>query len=428
LYEDFVPSASFRNVASGNARSSPYPSQLNEPGVRAQYHRPRGVRAGFLAVLTCLFPIVLFAQSSPAVLTAPAPGSVLTSTSATFSWTAGVGVTAYGLFLGTTGPGSHNLLNQPATTATSVHVTGLPANGVKIYVRAWSLISGTWQHTDYTCTEKGTPVLAALTAPAPGSTLTGTSATFSWTTGAGPTAYDLWIGTTGVGSYNVYSTSMTSATSANVTGLPATGATLYVRLLSYVSGVWQGVDYIYTEAGVPVIALLTSPAPGSTLPGATVTFSWTPGAGVTQYQIWLGTTGAGSQNLGILFPGASTPTSGTATGLPTSGATLYARLWSEVGLIWLFKDYTFTAAGGAAEVELSWEAPASSSDPIAGYNIYRAPAGSSAYHLLNAAIDTSTTYVDSTVQAGQTYEYMVESVDESGVQSAPSNEAAVTVP
>jgi hypothetical protein len=194
------------------------------------------------------------------------------------------------------------------------------------------------------------------------------------------------------------------------------------------SGVWQSTDSVYTEAGGSASAALTTPAPGSVLAGSSVTFTWTPANGATAYQLWLGTTGVGSQNLGVINPVPDTSTSIAATGLPTGGATLYARLWSDVNAAWVSKDYTFTESGGATEVELSWDAPASSADPVAGYNIYRAPSGSSTFQLLNSTIDTATTYVDSTVQAGQTYDYMVESVDRSDVQSLPSNEATATIP
>ena len=42
--------------------------------------------------------------------------------------------------------------------------------------------------------------------------------------------------------------------------------------------------------------------------------------------------------------------------------------------------------------------------------------------------ETQTAYTDTGVQAGQTYDYIVESVDASGVTSAPSNMAAVAMP
>jgi hypothetical protein len=87
-----------------------------------------------------------------------------------------------------------------------------------------------------------------------------------------------------------------------------------------------------------------------------------------------------------------------------------------------------TGESAQHQVDLNWQAPSSSTDPIVGYNIYRAAAGSAAYQQLNSSVDAQTTYVDSTVQAGLTYDYIVESVDSSGVESAPSNEGVATVP
>jgi hypothetical protein len=87
-----------------------------------------------------------------------------------------------------------------------------------------------------------------------------------------------------------------------------------------------------------------------------------------------------------------------------------------------------SGTGTTAAVNLHWNAPASSSDPVVGYNVYRATSGSTTYLRLNSSVDSGTVYVDSTVQAGATYEYMVESVDASGVASVPSNLVTVTIP
>jgi fibronectin type 3 domain-containing protein len=86
-----------------------------------------------------------------------------------------------------------------------------------------------------------------------------------------------------------------------------------------------------------------------------------------------------------------------------------------------------TGTATAKRVDLSWNAPSSSHDPVAGYNIYRA-LGSGAFHLVNSGIDKSTTYVDSSVISGDTYHYLVKSVDQSGVESTGSNEISVAVP
>jgi hypothetical protein len=89
---------------------------------------------------------------------------------------------------------------------------------------------------------------------------------------------------------------------------------------------------------------------------------------------------------------------------------------------------SLSGTGELVEVNLSWDAPASSPDPVAGYNVYRAPDGSNSYQLLSSVSNSQLTYTDTSVQAGLTYDYLVESVDASGVTSAPSNVATVTLP
>jgi len=87
----------------------------------------------------------------PAVTT-PAPGSTLASSSATFTWTTGVGVTQYLLGIGSSGVGSYDLFNSTPITAAQASVTGLPTNGEKLYARLYSWINGAWQYNDYTYT------------------------------------------------------------------------------------------------------------------------------------------------------------------------------------------------------------------------------------------------------------------------------------
>jgi fibronectin type 3 domain-containing protein len=86
-----------------------------------------------------------------------------------------------------------------------------------------------------------------------------------------------------------------------------------------------------------------------------------------------------------------------------------------------------TGTAVAYSVNLSWSAPTSSPDSVAGYNIYRSLSGGS-LQLLNSTPITGITYVDNSVVSGSTYDYTAESVDANGVQSAPSNQIEVTVP
>lgn len=84
--------------------------------------------------------------------------------------------------------------------------------------------------------------------------------------------------------------------------------------------------------------------------------------------------------------------------------------------------------GAAYEVVLTCPPPASSADPIAGYEFFRAASGSMAYVLLNAAPVTTCGYTDITVPSNATEDYLVESVDAGGVTSAQGAMAAVPVP
>ena len=118
----------------------------------------------------------------------------------------------------------------------------MPTNGVTVFARLWSEIDGSWLSCDYTYTEAGSPAPAALTSPTPGSSLTGSSVTFTWTGGSGPAAYQLWLGTTGVGSQNLYDSGATKATTVTVNSLPTDGVTVFARLWSKIKGTWQSND------------------------------------------------------------------------------------------------------------------------------------------------------------------------------------------
>ena len=65
------------------------------------------------------------------------------------------------------------------------------------------------------------------------------------------------------------------------------------------------------------------------------------GTGATQYQLWLGSTGAGSQDLASTGP--TTALSITRTNMPTTGKTIYARLFTNFSGVWVYTEYTYTA-------------------------------------------------------------------------------------
>jgi hypothetical protein len=96
-----------------------------------------------------------FTAAAQAVLTTPAPGSVLGGSSVAFTWTAGTGdTTGYSLWLGSTA-GTDNLYHSGSTTATSVTATGLPTNGETIYATLYTYINGATVSAAYTYTASG---------------------------------------------------------------------------------------------------------------------------------------------------------------------------------------------------------------------------------------------------------------------------------
>jgi hypothetical protein len=108
--------------------------------------------------------------------------------------------------------------------------------------------------------------------------------------------------------------------------------------LTNFNGVLSYADYTYKATAQ---AVMTSPAPGTLLAGSTVAFTWTAGTGASGYTLWLGTTGAGSNNL--YNSGQETVTSVIVSGLPTNLKPIYARLFTTINGVQVHADYTYLA-------------------------------------------------------------------------------------
>ena len=185
------------------------------------------------------------APTAKAEMISPAPGSTFGAVTVTFTWTAGTGVAAYWLEVGTT-PGGKQISAGARLTTTSTIVGGLPADASPVYARLWSLIGGTWVFDDYQYVSSGAPTARAeMVGPAPGTTLADVTVTFTWTAGTGVSAYWLEVGTT-PGGTQVSPGSRLTTTSTVVGGLPADGRTVHVRLWSLLGSAWVYLDYTYT--------------------------------------------------------------------------------------------------------------------------------------------------------------------------------------
>jgi len=82
-------------------------------------------------------------------ITSPTPGITVGYPAATFSWTAGTGVTERYFMVGTTRGGSEIYAGYQGA-ALSRTVFTMPNGGITIYVRLMSYIEGSWVVKDYT--------------------------------------------------------------------------------------------------------------------------------------------------------------------------------------------------------------------------------------------------------------------------------------
>jgi uncharacterized protein YkwD len=267
-------------------------------------------------------------------ITSPAPGSVLASPSQAFNWTAVSGADQYWLDVGSQmGLGDYF---GGTTTALSVTVNSIPCDGRTVYVQSFAHVGGVWQ-TPQQSTYQAASGCAALTAPVNGSTFTAASVNFSWGAAAGADQY--WLDVGNSAGHGDIMGAATTATSATVSNIPCDGRTIYVQLWTHIGGVWKNPGrYEYKAWGV--CGRLATPAPGATLTGSTVSFTWTPGTAVQAYWLDVGKAAASG---GIFGANVGTALSHTVSGIPTAGQTVYVQLWSMIGGVWYPNRYTYTA-------------------------------------------------------------------------------------
>ncbi len=292
------------------------------------------------------------AEGNPgARLLSPENYTILGGPSAEFTWESTEGATEYWLSIGNA-LGKANLYSASQGTNTSATIGLLPTNNKPLYAKLYTRIGGQWFARPYVFTAANIPnEAAAITSPENGSTLEGSSATFTWSAGSGAQEYKLWIGTS-AGISNLYNKSQGLNRSVTVSNLPCNGKLLYVRLWTRVNNVtWLRNNYTYTAASVAQeAAAITSHENGATLESSSVTFTWDEGVGATEYYLWVGTA-AKTKNLVERVMGKARTL--TLNGLPTNGNNIYVRLMSKINGVWQYGDTSYVTPNltrGAAEI------------------------------------------------------------------------------
>ncbi|HTF68675.1 MAG TPA: SBBP repeat-containing protein, partial [Edaphobacter sp.] len=177
-----------------------------------------------------------------AAIISPVPSSTLTGSTVTFTWN-NSGAAMYWLDVGNAA-GSGDIFGANLGTATSKTVSGIPTTtGATIFVRLWSNVNGAWVCRDYTYTASGI-TKATIGSPTPGSTLAGTTVTFSWVR-TGASMYWLDVGLN-QGYGGIYGANVGTQNSIVVSGIPTGHVPIYVRLWTFIDSAWQLNDYAYT--------------------------------------------------------------------------------------------------------------------------------------------------------------------------------------
>jgi len=247
------------------------------------------------------------------------------------------------------GPGSVSGVNGSTLTVTGIGTVVVAANQAG--------------NTNYTAAPQVTqsivvnpPAIAILLSPTPGlsTTLGATNVVFQWSTISGASDYQLNISAVAPGQSDLFLYKGT-ATTATAAAIPPNGAEVYATLYTKISGIWLSNSYVYYESG-PRLAALTSPTPGlGTILGASnVTFQWTTGAQVADYQLNLSAIGQGQSEL---FVYKGTATSAVVPTLPTNGATVYASLYSKINGVWQSNAYQYTESGTPTPATLTSPTP-----------------------------------------------------------------------
>jgi hypothetical protein len=276
----------------------------------------------------------LTVTAAVAQITSPPKNSALTDTDVAFVWTHESGATAYQMWVGAT-PGGKEY-GYCGTSGLTCTLSGLPSDGSQVYATLYGYANNQWTVQDNAQYTAVTILLAQITSPPKGSTLN-TAATFTWTAETGATSYQVWAGSVpGADDLGYCGTSDLTCT---ISGLPDDGSPIYVTLYGYANSLWTIQDTGTYNATTP--AQITSPPKGSTLPGASDSFTWSAENGATSYQLWVGST---PNSHDIDYAGTS-GLQASFSNLPTNGQTIYVTLYGYASGVWSIQDTgTYTAA------------------------------------------------------------------------------------
>ena len=229
---------------------------------------------------------------------------------------------------------SYSHVDDVEYTGTANGLMTWALNTNEVYTDPGPILKGIFEDFGWTIATTGGP--PPITSPAPGSTLTSTTVTFTGGHTASDLQHWLYVGNTRGGA-NLFDQDMGTGHTATVFGLPTSG-TIWVRYWTLFSSGWAFTDQSYvmnvTTTTVPAIL---SPTPGSTLTTTTVTFTGDHTSADLQHWLYVGDTPGGAN---LVDENMGTDHTTTVFGLPTSG-TIWVRYWTLFSSGWAFTDQSY---------------------------------------------------------------------------------------
>ncbi len=181
-------------------------------------------------------------NNSVSSLLLPVPGTTLIGNAVTFTWE-DVSADMHSILVGTTLGGRD--IHAANVGGLERAVSNLPIDGSTVYVRLLTFKYGVWRSQDFQYTSHtGTNLVSNIVSPAPGATLTGNAATFTWEDVAAD-MHSILVGTT-LGGRDIHAANV-GGLQRSVNNLPADGSMVYVRLLTFKYGTWRNEDFQYVS-------------------------------------------------------------------------------------------------------------------------------------------------------------------------------------